>query len=114
MQERVPRVQVHPLPVIAVAVKPEPSWALIVTVPVEGRVPELLTVVANVNPVVPWMTELLAVMPVCRSTIGTAIVVGFIAELLPEFVSPPPEIVAVFTTKAGEVAVTSTVTVITG
>lgn len=115
VQDTVARVQFHPVPLMEVAVKPCPSVLLTNTAALEASVPTLETDVVNVNPLVPWMTEVLATTAARKSTIGAAIVVGSIAELLPEgFVSPPPEIVAVFITKAGVVDVTSTVTVITG
>jgi hypothetical protein len=117
IQVRVPRVQVHPVPLIAVAVSPEGNVSTTVTVPDVGPDPPLLTVRVYVAPVWPCVKLPLCVFVRVRSGRRGAedvTVVASEAVLLAVFASPPPETVAVLVTPDGALVATVTVTVMAG
>ena len=117
VQVRLFSVQVHPVPLIAVAVNPVAgSVSTTVTVPVLARFPKLMALMVYVAPVSPWKNEPLITPACCFETImsGAKIVVGSLAVLFATFTSPPPETVAEFVTNEGAFAATFTVKVIAG
>jgi hypothetical protein len=97
-------LQVQPVPLAALYVRPVGSVSTTVSVPVVGDVPLLLTAIVYV-PVEPTVK-----LPVCDFAIastGRTIVVGSVATGV--LVAPPPEAFAPFVTVAGALASTLTV-----
>ena len=109
--------QVHPVPDIAVIVRPAGGVSVTVTVPLEGEAPTFSTVMEYVN-VCPGTTVsglCLFVMVKSIPAAGAAMRVGSSAVLLVVFESPPPETTAVFvTTPDAALLATLVVTVIGG
>jgi hypothetical protein len=100
-------LQVQPVPVAALNVKPVGSASVTVTVPVVGDVPVLLTPIAYV-PVAPIVK--LPVWLLAMASTGARTAVGLVA--VGEFVAPPPLAVAVFVTCGAAAASTFTVNAI--
>ena len=115
MQVNVDSVQVHPVPVIAVAVKPVGNVSVTVTVPLVTALPLFVAVIVYVAPFCPCVKLPLCDLVMVRSgTLGGLMVVGSEAESLPVLASPPPATVAVLVTLAGALAATFTVSVMAG
>src|ERR1051325_11663316 len=93
-------VQVHPVPLIAVAVSPVGSVSTTLTAPEVDPAPEFVTVMVYVAPTCPCVK-----LPVCDfdtvKSDNCTIVVGSVAVSFDVFVSPPPDTVTEFVTLAG-------------
>src|SRR5205085_5892089 len=94
-----PSVQLHPIPLIAVAVRPEGNESTPLTMPLDARPPAFFTVRLYVRPLSPCVK-----LPVCaekttRSITGLTVVAS-LAVLLAVLSSPPPVTVALFVTVA--------------
>src|SRR3989304_4174537 len=113
VQVSVASVQLQSVPLNAVAVSEAGSVSVTVTAPLVGPEPLLVTVMAYVAPVCPWVKLPVWVLVMVRSG-NWLIVVGSLAELLVVFVSPPPDTVAVLVTLAGGLLSTLTVSVMDG
>lgn len=119
VQVRFARTQLHPVPLIAVAVSPLGRTSTTVTVPLLARFPMLATVIVYVAPVSPWK-KLPKIGPWCvlltmRSGLGAgSIVVGSEALSFAVFVSPPPETLTVLMTEVAALISTFTTRVIGG
>ena len=113
MQVRVLRVQVQPVPLIAVAVRPAGKVSITVTVLEVAAPPLFVAVIVYAAPVCPWLKLPEWLLDMVRSG-GEAIVVTSLAVSLDVLVSPPPETVTVFVTEAGALLATFTVNVIAG
>src|SRR5215470_3261908 len=112
MQASGARVQLHPVPLMAVAVSPVGKVSVTVTAPLVGPVPTLLTLTAYVAPVCPCVK-----LPLCDFAIASfgvsagLMVVGSLALSLLVLVSPPPETLAALVTEAAAFPATFTVKV---
>jgi hypothetical protein len=106
-------VQLHPVPEIAVAVKPLGSESVAATVPLVGPGPALATVSVYVSPVSPWVKFPTWLFAIVRSA-TCVIVVGSVVESFAVLSSPPPETAAEFVTELDAPLATLTVTVIDG
>jgi hypothetical protein len=100
-------LQVQPLPLAALNVKPVGSVSVTEIVPKVGDVPVLLTVIVYV-PVAPIAKSPACVLLIART--GVTTVVGSVA--VGEFVAPPPLAVAELVTRGTAAASTFTVSVI--
>ena len=104
--------QVHPAPVMAVAVRPDGSVSVIVTVPLVGLPPEFVAVIVKL-PVPPWVK-----LPACDFVTVRSGEVTMVAESVAEsfevFVSPPPETCTVLVSGVAAFEATATVRVMAG
>jgi hypothetical protein len=108
-------VQLHPVPLSAVAVNPLGSESVTVTTPLVVAVPPLETVMLYEAPFWPWLKFPLWDFVTRKSGAGAgAIVVTSVATLLVVFVSPPPVTVAELVTLDGALPATLTVSVSAG
>jgi len=112
---RLANVQLHPVPLRAVAVNPGTRVIVSVTAPLVAELPKFKIEVLKVIPVAPWVTKSWRgelVTP--RSTPGFTMVVTSPTKSLAVSVSPPPETVAVFVSKVEVLVETFTVRLIGG
>ena len=111
MQTSVAKVQVQPVPLIAVAVNPVGSVSVTVTVPLVEALPLLVTVMVYCAPVCPCVKLPTWVFVMVRS--GWRIVVGSLAVLLAVFRSAPfdSDTVTLLVTVGGALLATLTVRV---
>ena len=117
MQASVGTVQVQPGPESAVTVRPAGGVSVTVTVPLDGEVPTLNTVMKYENVCPDTTVTGLCLFVMVRSIpgAGAAMIVSSGAVLLVVFESPPPETTAMFVTGPGAApAPTLVVTVISG
>src|SRR3972149_6323899 len=113
VQVSVASVQLQSVPLNAVAVSEAGSVSVTVTAPLVGPEPLLVTVMAYVAPVCPWVKLPVWVLVMVRSG-NWMTVVGSFAVSLPVLVSPPPETGAGLVTLAGALVATLTVSVMDG
>src|SRR5438445_769798 len=95
VQLSVPSVQLHPVPLMALAVKPLGNVSVTVAVPLVGPVPTLLAVMVYVAAVCPCVKFPVWVLVILKSGVrAVLIVVVSLAVSLLVLASPPPETVA--------------------
>ena len=106
-------MQLHPVPLIPVAVSPLGSESATVTVPTEGDPPALVTTMLYVAPVCPCMKFPMWVFEIVRSGPG-AIVVISLAVSFDVLISPPPDTATLLVTLEAALFATLAVRVIAG